>query len=352
MPYVVRSWSLPAELEEVVTAELWSQGIEGCQTVDGGEGVLAAPGIEAPPAGRVRVVAWFPAGTAGDPDPLSGWFAEGVEPLGVEEAPDEDWLAAWRERAQPFPLGRGFWVDPREPEDDPKLAPLVPPDGRRLLLLPARSAFGVGSHESTRLAVELLEEAALPGRDVLDVGTGTGILAFAALYLGAREALGLDLDPAAAVAARENAGRNGFDLLVYAGDARALAAGVRFDWALINIVPELILPSLPAIAARVDGMVLSGILAEKGPAVLGTVEDLGFVERARAEAGEWIAFRVERPEADHLAIPPIPAALDLPGARGAFGAAGRPATATAPSPGAGRSFHRPALSLSKGGVRS
>jgi ribosomal protein L11 methyltransferase len=324
MPYVVRSWSLPAELEELVTAELWSHGLLGCQTVDGAEGVLAVPGGAAPaPEGgqaRVRVVAWFPAGSAGEPDPLGSWFAEGVEPLGVEEAPDEDWLAAWRERAQPFPLGRSFWVDPREPEDDPARAPLVPPDGRRPLLLPARSAFGVGSHESTRLAVELLEEAALPGRDVLDVGTGTGILAFAALHLGAREALGFDVDPAAAAAARENAARNGFDLLVYAGDARALAAGVRFDWALVNVVPELILPALPAIAARVDGMVLSGILAEKGAAVLGTVEDLGFVERARAEAGEWVAFRVERPEADHLAIPPIPAALDLPEAHGTFGA--------------------------------
>lgn len=320
MPYVLRSWSLPAELEEVVSAELWDAGLLGCQTVTGGEGILAAPGGEAPAAGRVRIVAWFEAGTADEPDPLAGWFAEGVEPLGVEEAPDEDWLAAWRARAQPFPLGRGFWVDPREPHDDEAMAPLVPPDGRRLLHLPARSAFGVGSHESTRLAVELLEEAALPGRDVLDVGTGTGILAFAALHLGARAAAAFDVDPAAAVAAHENARRNGFDLTVFAGDVLALAAGVRFDWALVNIVPELILPGLPAIAGRVDGMVLSGILAEKGAAVLGAVEDLGFTERARAEAGEWVAFRVERPEADHLAIPPVPAALDLPQGRGAFGA--------------------------------
>ena len=315
MPYLLRSWSVPVELEELVVAELWSAGVLGCQTVDGGEGELAAG--TAPPPGRVRVVAWFAIGEAGEAgsasrDPLRDWFAAGVEPLGAEETPDEDWLAAWRERARPFALGRRFWVDPREPDEE---TPLVPPAGRRLLRLPARSAFGIGSHESTRLAVQLIEDAAVVDRDVLDVGTGTGILAFAALHLGARLAVACDVDPVAAVAARDNAIRNDLAPRLFAGDVSSLAPDARFDWALVNIVPELILPALPSIAGRVDGMVLSGILAEKGEAVLGTVIDLGFNERARAADGEWVAFRVERPEADRLAIPPIPATFDLPEGR-------------------------------------
>ena len=139
---------------------------------------------------------------------------------------------------------------------------------------------------------------------------------------------------------------------------RALAADARFDWALVNIVPELIFPALPAIAGRVDGMVLSGILADKAAAVLGTVEDLGFDERARADDGDWVAFRVERPEADHLAIPPIPTSLDVSKASGSLPLAPRtrpsrtrPAcfrpARTRPSR-FGPSRTRPALSLSKG----
>jgi ribosomal protein L11 methyltransferase len=161
--------------------------------------------------------------------------------------------------------------------------------------LPARAAFGVGSHESTRLAVELIEELPLAGRDVLDVGTGTGILAFAALHLGARSAVAFDLDPAAVYAARDNARRNRFEPLLYVGRGDALPATASFDWVLVNVVPERIRPELPELAARaVAGMVLSGILLDGVGEVLQEVWKLGLTETARATAEEWVALRVER----------------------------------------------------------
>jgi ribosomal protein L11 methyltransferase len=268
MPYLRRSFVVAAEREEDVTAELWAGGTLGVEVKPAGDG-------------RVRIEAYFPVGAP----------ATELDSVGEEIVPETDWFAAYREQAQPFAVGRGFFVDPREPEDGVAEAP----EGRRLLRLPARGAFGIGSHESTRLAIELLEELPLEGKTVLDVGTGTGILAFVALERGARRAVGYDNDPAAPFYARDNERLNGFRVGLFAGGAAALGEGARFDLALANVVPEQILPDLATIAARIDGgMVLSGILAERGDEMLAAARELGFAERARRTAGEWIAFYLSR----------------------------------------------------------
>ena len=277
MPTTRRVYLLPEELEEVAAAELWAAGTVGLEVKDGEDG-------------RVRVEAYFP-GEGPGVDPLAGWPE--VERVAAETVEERDWLAEYRARARPFPLGRRFWVDPGEPEGAPPEAP----EGRWPLRLPARTAFGTGGHESTRLAVELLEDAPVAGRSVLDVGTGTGVLAFAALRLGARSAVAFDVDPAAALQARAASALNGLRPRLFAGEIAALAAGPRFDLALVNVIPELILPSLGEIAARVGGgpgggeLILSGILEERGPLVLERAGGLGFAERARRTAGEWVAFR-------------------------------------------------------------
>jgi ribosomal protein L11 methyltransferase len=268
MPYLRREYVVPAEREEDVAAELWGGGTLGLE-------------VKPEPDGRVRIEAYFEVGA---PAVDLGAVAE-------ETVPETDWFAAYREQARPFPVGRGFFVDPREPEEERVEAP----EGRRLLRLPARGAFGIGSHESTRLAIELLEELPVAGKTVLDVGTGTGILAFVALEQGARRVVGYDNDPTAPFYARDNARLNGFEVGLFAGGAAALGERARFDLALANVVPEQILPDLPAIARRVKGgMVLSGILAERGEEMVRAAGGLGFVERARRVANEWVAFYVER----------------------------------------------------------
>jgi ribosomal protein L11 methyltransferase len=275
MPHLRRVYLLPPQLEDDLVAGLWQAGTLGAQS-------------STLPDGRLRLEAWFPLET--------GPVQVGTEvELAVEEVvPDTDWFAAWRERARPFPVGRTLFVDPREPGEEP----VEVPAGRRLLRLPARAAFGTGSHESTSLALELLEDADVWDRRVLDVGTGTGVLAFAALLFGARSAVGLDIDPAAPFHARDNSGLNGLHPRWFAGRLSAVRARSFFDFALVNVVPEQILPEMPDLVRLLRpgaGMILSGILAEKGSEVLDRLRNLGFVEQDRRAAGEWVAFRVVRP---------------------------------------------------------
>ena len=274
MPHLRRIYALPPDLEESAIAVLWMAGTLGVQSATAADG-------------RLRLEAWFPLET----EPIE--MLPGVE-LEVEETvPDADWFATWRERAQPFPVGRTLYLDPREPED----APPEVPDGRRLLRLPARAAFGTGSHESTSLALELLEDADLQGRRVLDVGTGTGVLAFAALLFGAKSVVGFDVDPASPFHARDNSALNGLHPRLFAGRLAALRERPRFDLALVNVVPEQILPEMPDLADLLlpgAEAILSGILAERGRQVLDRMRGLGFVERDRRAAGDWVAFRVGR----------------------------------------------------------
>jgi ribosomal protein L11 methyltransferase len=274
MGYLRRTFLAPAELEDPFTARLWAAGTLGVQSEEG-------------PDGRVRLDAWF------TPDAAPVALLPEIQLLGEEFVPDADWLAAWREAARPFALGTSFFVDPREPGG----APAETPAGRRLLFLPARAAFGTGSHESTSLAVELLEDAELAGRRVLDVGTGTGVLAFAALARGTAGAVAFDLDPAAPFHARDNALLNGLRPRLFAGTVAALREEARFDLVLANMVPEELLPELAGIAGRLapgGEVVLSGILEERGGEVLARGEALGLVEHARRAAGEWVAFRLRR----------------------------------------------------------
>lgn len=276
MPHLRRTFLLPPSLEETFSAELWLEGTVG---------VLSAN----EPDGRLRLEAWFDQGvSAWEP---GEWPARGVRLATEEIIEEQDWFATWRSLAQPFSIGRTLFLDPREPEEE---LPDVP-EGRRLLRLPARAAFGTGSHESTSLALELLESMELRGRRVLDVGTGTGVLSFAALLGGASLAVGYDVDPASPFHARDNSRLNSLHPLLFAGYLAALREAPLFDLALINVVPEQILPEMPGVAARLrEGgeAVLSGILRERGRQVLDRMRALGFLEIDRREAGDWVAFRV------------------------------------------------------------
>jgi ribosomal protein L11 methylase PrmA len=306
-----RIYRLPPELEDTLVADLWLAGTLGVMTEPEADGRLRLTAYFAPPPGHAE----SPAGQGRPrlaPGPAQG---PPVECLAEDEVPDTDWMAEYRRRSRPFPLGRTLWVDPREP-DEPDAAPApeaadapsgtdapdeaAAPAGRRLLRLPARTAFGTGSHESTALAIELLEAAAPAGRAVLDVGTGTGILAFAALAWGASKAVAFDADPVAAFQARANRRLNGLYPALFAGRPAALSpclpAAARFDLAVVNVVPEQILPEiaglLPALRPG-GGLILSGLLAERAPAVLATLAALGVREVDRRSSGEWVALRLE-----------------------------------------------------------
>jgi ribosomal protein L11 methyltransferase len=283
MVYLRRVYRLPAELEESLIADLWQAGTLGVST-------------ESEPDGRLRLTAWFGSReSSAPPAPLPSY-----ECLSEDELPDTDWMAEYRRRAVPFPLGRTLLIDPREP--DAAAAAVAVPAGRRLLRLPARTAFGTGSHESTALALELLEAAELAGRSVLDVGTGTGILAFAALAWGAARVVAFDADPVAVVQARANSGLNGLHPWLFAGRAAALArrgeAAGRFDLMIVNVVPEEILPDLAdllPLLAPLGTVILSGLLAERAAAVSARLAACGLHEIGHpVVSGEWTALRLSR----------------------------------------------------------
>ncbi len=281
MPYLRRIYRLPAELEESLVADLWQAGTLGVST-------------ESEPDGRLRLTAWFEPEA---PPPQVIEHVSHISHISDDELPDTDWMAEYRRRAVPFPVGRTLLIDPREPEEAETAAAV--PAGRRLLRLPARTAFGIGSHESTVLALELLEDADLAGRAVLDVGTGTGILAFAALAWGAARVVAFDADPVAVLQARANGRLNGLHALLFAGRAAALAPG-RFDLAVVNVVPEEILPDLADLLPLLSPggtLILSGLLAERAPEVAARLAACGLRETGEAgrrSRGDWTAMRLSR----------------------------------------------------------
>jgi ribosomal protein L11 methyltransferase len=204
---------------------------------------------------------------------------------------ETDPLEAWRAASRPFTVGRRFWIDPGNP------GRAAPPSGRIALFLPASRAFGTGGHESTRLALLVLEEEALDGKTLLDVGTGSGVLALAAAALGARRAVGLDLDADAVFVARENLRRHAFGgrVTLYAGPLGACSG--RFDFVVANMLAGEILPesgALLARAGRAGRLLLSGLTRDSEPAVLGRVRTGRWKLAGRKTEKEWVCLSLAR----------------------------------------------------------
>jgi ribosomal protein L11 methyltransferase len=240
-----------------------------------------------------EIEAWFEAATLppGLADALTG---HGARLLDWSPAPDRDWLEDYRRSARPVLIGR-FLLDPREPAD--ALADGDPADGVERLLLPARSAFGTGSHETTRLMVEELLETEVDGRRVLDVGTGTGVLAFVAVGLGATWVVGLDVDPVAALLAAQNAALNRIPVALLAGGVDALDPSALFELVLVNVLPENLAGREPSIARHVapgGELLVSGVLAERSAGIADRWASLGLEPVSARALGEWTLLRMRR----------------------------------------------------------
>lgn len=275
-PFVAVLATLPASSEDELPAILEGLPILGCE--------IAAAGDD-----RVLVTAYV---TPGEQDAAMVVSArlrgEGAVELRSEPRPAEDWLAAYRESARPFPVGSLWWMDPHPDHPTPA------PPGRIRLAVEPRSAFGTGSHESTQLILLGLEDRRLDGCSVLDVGTGSGVLALAAMARGADRAVGLDIDPEAVWVARQVAAqqdRSGLRPAFLLGAMAAIGAA-RFDLVLCNMIPEQFRPLLGEIR-RVLGprgeVVLSGILAEQVEVVGGDLAAAGLAPSGRRGLGEWRA---------------------------------------------------------------
>jgi len=205
---------------------------------------------------------------------------------------NEDWENNWKAYFHPLKVGGRLLIQPvwEEPAD---------PEGRAVLLLEPGLAFGSGSHATTRLCMELLEQYTAPGCKVLDIGCGSGILAIAAVKLGACYALGVDIDPLAVTNARENAERNSLTKQQAAfvpGDLAACVEGV-YEVVVSNIVADAILSLKSQVGQHMapGGVwICSGIIDTRADEVITVCEDAGFQLACRKDEDGWVCLAFTR----------------------------------------------------------
>jgi len=218
--------------------------------------------------------------------------AAGGEVIEIAVVEDEDWMENYRALVQPFGVGATWWVDPHP--DTPTPAP----PGRTRLVVPPRMAFGSGSHESTRLLLEALEKTDLDGHTVLDVGTGSGILALASDARRAARVLAVDIDPVAVSTACQirdlQEWRPGVHFVTGSADC---AAGGLFDDVLCNMISAHFIPLFDAMIATLapgGTLLLSGMLLGEADSLSDELERRGLLPSPMVALGEWASLRAER----------------------------------------------------------
>ena len=210
----------------------------------------------------------------------------------VAPLPEENWEESWKDSYPPQPVGKRLLVLPYW------LADTCPEDRLPVILDPGLT-FGTGAHPSTQMVMEAMEEAVRPGDACLDLGSGSGILSITALRLGAKSAVGVDIDPKAEDIARENAAYNGFSAPEFTaltgnvtGDAalmERLASG-SYRVVLVNIVADVIIalsPVLPRFLQPDTRLICSGILSDRLPEVLAALEQAGLEIMETRAKEEW-----------------------------------------------------------------
>ena len=205
---------------------------------------------------------------------------------------DDDWQENWKRYFRPTQVSQRFLV---RPPWEPALDECA---GRIELIVEPGMAFGTGTHETTRLCLQVLDAARWDYTTVLDVGCGSGILSVAAAKLGAKRVVGIDVDPAALRATEENAERNGVTEAV--ATQQELVDAVTGSWPLVlaNILSSILLSIRHALYDRVapgGHLLLSGILCDEQHEVKSAFTDLGFEGVETHEMSQWCALVLRKP---------------------------------------------------------
>ena len=211
-----------------------------------------------------------------------------VELVGVNE---EDWANSWKQYYKPIKIGEKIVICPAWER-------YTPAEGEIVIRMDPGMAFGTGTHETTRLVIRLLEKYTKPGCRMLDVGTGTGILAICASRLGADTCRAYDIDPTAVRVARENIKDSGLDNVTC--DQSDLLKQVSledgaYDLVCANIVADIIIRMTPDVGRYMknDAVLLaSGIIAERCDDVVACFEQNGFKIIERLTDNDWCGLAV------------------------------------------------------------
>ncbi len=201
----------------------------------------------------------------------------------------EDWENAWKEYFKPLRTGERLVVIPSWENYD-----LQP--GDLPLYLDPGMAFGTGSHATTGLCLRWLEKLVKPGHSVLDVGTGSGILAIAAARLGAERITAIDIDPVAVQVAKENVAKNEVAVDVSLNTLDQVDPDA-VDLVIANIIASVIIDLLPEVAARMKAggrFLASGIIAEKKQQVLNAMTETWMLPLEVREENGWVAILATR----------------------------------------------------------
>ena len=258
---------------ERVEAALLRAGACSVTLSDARDDPVLEPGPgETPLWSQTRVTGLFPGTT--DPDSIRLALLAGLElpalpPHRLEELEDRAWEREWLRDFGPMQFGRRLWIAPS--------GTTIEAEDAAVVQLDPGLAFGTGTHPTTALCLEWLDGVELDGKTVLDYGCGSGVLAIAAMKLGASAASAMDIDPQALIATRQNAASNGVAITVL-GAAREIEG--QFDVIVANILAGPLVELADSITSRLasQGMLaLSGVLCEQA-------------EEIAAAYAPWIEF--------------------------------------------------------------
>ena len=277
---------LPEEEAEALQDALHEAGALGLEVRD--REAPPMPGVRGPAPGEAIVVAYFEDGESAEETrrQVAEDFLRARTQL--EQVVQQDWSTAWRSHIREVQVGR-LWVGPPW-----KLAE-APTDKVRLVIEP-KMAFGTGDHPTTSLCLAAVDEfmASHPGASVLDVGTGTGVLAIAARKLGAGRVVGTDNDAVSVELAQENAALNGTPDVALSGASLEEVEGT-FELVVANILANTLVALAPLIAPKVgERLVLAGVLAPQAEEVTQAYRQLGLTPLEGARVGDWVRLDFKR----------------------------------------------------------
>ncbi|MEO2790357.1 50S ribosomal protein L11 methyltransferase [Lacticaseibacillus paracasei] len=211
----------------------------------------------------------------------------GAATVTLADVRQADWANVWKQYYHPLRVSRFLTIVPKWEHYTPQQA------GELQLTLDPGMAFGTGTHPTTQLMLSLLESVIRGGETMIDVGTGSGILAIAAERLGVGDILATDVDEIAVRNAEANIKLNPVSHITVIANDLLKGITLSADLIVANILAEVLVPLIPQVRPRLKAhghFLLAGIIANKATLIIRTLEDNGFSIAQRREAGGWVAL--------------------------------------------------------------